>query len=138
MQVRLIKGPDMLPSLIDEGIQLWSGYVEPGKYIPTEKEITNEIRKYLKVNGIFHWKQWGNPMMMSGLSDIIGILPDGRFLAIEVKRPRVRGSGSHHINRKQREFLLRVKESGGVAILAFCLDDVIKVLSPILERRVHG
>ena len=54
-----------------------------------------------------------------GISDIIGCTPSGRFLAIEVKKPGGR------VSPEQQEFINNVNRLGGIAILAFSLDDVI-------------
>ena len=54
-----------------------------------------------------------------GLSDIIGQMRDGRFLAVEVKR---RKGGV--VSPEQREFLARTAECGGVAFIARSAVDV--------------
>jgi hypothetical protein len=60
-----------------------------------------------------------------GSADILGILrPSGRFLAIEVKKPGEKPSD------EQIAFLLAIRDAGGVAIVAYSLDDVRKVLYP--------
>ncbi len=60
-----------------------------------------------------------------GMSDIIGMLKDGRFLAIEVKRPGKSPTGD------QEAFLLNVAENGGVA---GWIDDASQVLSFLPSR----
>jgi len=85
----------------------------------TEADITRQIRNYLKIRGIFHWKQWQGPMSQpKGVSDIIGIYR-GKFLAIEVKRPAAK------LTMAQAKFLTRVEDHGGIAFVAKSLDDVI-------------
>ena len=85
----------------------------------TEKQITRAIRQVLNVLHVFHWKQWQGPMSQpKGVSDIIGIF-NGKFLAIEVKRP-----GSK-LTEAQAQFLDRVRDEGGIAFKAECVDDVI-------------
>ncbi len=54
-----------------------------------------------------------------GMSDIMGILKDGRTLAIEVK------SAIGKIMPHQREFLLSIHIAGGVAFIARSVQDVI-------------
>lgn len=54
-----------------------------------------------------------------GASDIIGALPDGRFLAVECKTARGR------LSPEQIAFLGQVKRAGGVAIVARSVDDLI-------------
>ena len=87
----------------------------------TEKQVTASIRQLLKTLGIFHWKQFqtlGSPL---GIADILGIYK-GKFLAIEAKAPH--GKLSPH----QERFLSIIREQGGIAILAYSVEDVIRGL----------
>jgi hypothetical protein len=116
---------------------------------PTESEITTEILRYLHVRGITAWRMNSRVVKMpgkdgadrlvrfggvKGMSDIIGIVKrpvvrasdhmhcyQGQFLAIEVKRPTARYTSSLD----QKAFALLVKESGGIAIVATSVQDVI-------------
>lgn len=65
----------------------------------------------------------GGKWAISGVSDILGILPDGRFLAIEVKRPGGKASA------KQLEFIEQITSRGGVAFVADSTDVVRRELS---------
>lgn len=95
-----------------------------------ERDIQKGILDYLKLKGIFCWKNStvgiaklnGSfiPAQMTGVSDIIGLLPDGRFLAIEVKRKGNRTTFNQDV------FLDNVRRNKGLAIIAFSLDDVTK------------
>ena len=59
---------------------------------------------------------------LAGVSDIIGQLRDGRFLAIEVKvAPR-------KVTDKQQQFLDRVNHSRGVGFVAYSYSDAEKML----------
>jgi hypothetical protein len=58
-----------------------------------------------------------------GLSDVIGQLRGGLFLAVEAKR---RKGGK--VSPDQREFLARVAEAGGVAFIARSAADVVRNL----------
>jgi len=49
---------------------------------------------------------------MKGMADIIGVLPGGRFLAIEVKAPGGKATA------EQQEFLDAVNKAGGAAFVA--------------------
>ena len=89
----------------------------------TEHEIQKQIIEYLQAVGIFHWRnntgrrnhiQFGYP----GSPDIIGILPDGRFLGIEVKTRTGKQSPAQVI------FQQNVEKSNGLYILARSIDDV--------------
>jgi hypothetical protein len=57
---------------------------------------------------------------INGVADIIGLLPGGRFLAVECKSDRGRQSPA------QRTFQAMVEEAGGLYVLARGIDDLIK------------
>lgn len=93
-----------------------------------EKHIQAIILEYLPYIGIFAWRTnsgvifsggHAHRMAPPGTADIIGILPDGRFIAIEVKRP------GGVVSDKQKEFLEKITSRGGVGFVAYSLDDVI-------------
>jgi hypothetical protein len=63
---------------------------------------------------------------LKGTSDILGVLPDGRILACEVK------SATGRVSREQQAFINKINESGGVAFVARSLDDVIENLKGYL------
>jgi hypothetical protein len=48
---------------------------------------------------------------MKGSSDILGCLPDGRFLAIEVK------ARSGYLSPEQKQFLAEIRGLGGLAVM---------------------
>lgn len=98
-----------------------------------EKLIENHILRWLSLNGIFAWKNQSvgifdpvkkiyrksnNPYHIKGVSDIIGILSDGRFLAIEVKSKTGKPSP------EQINFIKQINDSGGKAFIARSLEDV--------------
>ena len=56
---------------------------------------------------------------LKGVSDILGVLEGGRFLAIEVKSARGR------ISEDQTKFIEDINENGGLAFVAKSLDDVV-------------
>jgi len=112
-----------------------------------EQELIGEILEYLNLRGIFAWRQNAGLVVieshgrrrvmrvgMKGISDILGIIPpDGRFLAIEVKKPG-RKPTAH-----QRAFLAEVRRMGGVALVAHSLEDVERALNGLSgsSRTVH-
>lgn len=59
-----------------------------------------------------------------GQADIIGYTDEGLFIAIEVKAPGKKRT----ITEEQEAFLSGVRQAGGLAILADCLEDVMKAL----------
>ena len=84
---------------------------------PLEKDITRQIRSYLNMRGIWHFKVWQGLGSVKGVADIIGIY-NGAPLAIEVKTAK--GKLSEH----QERFLTRWKNEGGIAIVARSVEDV--------------
>jgi hypothetical protein len=58
----------------------------------------------------------------TGSSDILGLLPGGRFIAVECKAPNGRVSG------RQTAFLNEIERMGGVAVVAKSVDDIEKAL----------
>jgi hypothetical protein len=60
------------------------------------------------------WLQFGR----KGSADILGCLPGGRFLAIEVKAP------GGWLSPGQREFLETIKQQGGLAVVVKSYRDI--------------
>jgi len=98
-----------------------------------EKDIQRTILDYLARKGylVFKHRNVGIfkkatgsyiplPAQDRGISDIIGCLSNGRFFAVEVK------ALGNKPTMEQKLFLQRVSEHGGLAILAYSLDDVMK------------
>ena len=98
------------------------------KKVPNENSITNAILTYLNCQpNTFAWRNNTTGIYDSrkkcyrartgkynikGVADILGITNDGRFIAIEVKRPGGRAS------REQQYYLSRIKALGGIAGIA--------------------
>ena len=102
-----------------------------------ESEIQRAILDYLKVRGILAVKvgsvnvtfKSGKPERMKGrdwdaggsrgIPDIMGILPGGRALCIEVKAPGGRATPA------QARYLAAARDQGAVVFIATSVDDVI-------------
>lgn len=98
----------------------------------TEKEIENQILGYLVNRGIFCFKvesqgtfdsrigayRSGSVYRLKGVSDIVGCLNDGRFLAIEVKTP------TGKVSPEQTFFINKINKKGGLAFVARNVEDV--------------
>jgi hypothetical protein len=113
-----------------------------------EKLIENQILHYLFKRGIFAWKNQSvgvfdpvkriyrksnNPFHIKGVSDILGIMNDGRILAIEVKTEKGRASP------EQQLFIQKIKDRGGIAFVARSVYDVEKELTnDSLSRAGNG
>lgn len=100
-----------------------------------EKEIQKQCLQWLKIKRVRVWRnntgsvqkeykgkkrfiRFGEP----GISDILGIAPDGsgRFMAIETK------AATGKLSEDQQAFLDNVTQEGGIAIVVRSLDDLIK------------
>ena len=64
------------------------------------------------------WLRFG----LKGSSDILGVGPAGRLLAVECK------TAKGVLSPEQAEFLMRVKRGGGIAIVARSVSDLEQVL----------
>lgn len=66
------------------------------------------------------WKKWKS-------SDLIGIGPNGRFVACEVKAPGWTAPTNDH-ERAQRQYLMTVESLGGIGMFATSADDYLRQL----------
>ncbi len=101
---------------------------------PLEKDIEKSILQYLEflpmcfawknvTGGFFDtktktFKKQRNKYAINGSSDILGVY-DGRFLAIEVKRP-----SNKLRNKDQDNFIKLINSHGGIAFYAGSIDEV--------------
>jgi hypothetical protein len=105
-----------------------------GKIKISETDIQRSIMDFLHARGIFCWRNNSTGIYdpvrkiyrkntgkysINGVSDILGILPGGKFLAIEVK------SASGKLSDDQKFFINQIKLKGGVAFTARSIEDVI-------------
>ncbi len=101
----------------------------------SEQEIQKEILDYLKLNHVLCFKHRNVGIFKretnqyipladgeKGIADIIGCTREGRFIAIEVKIP------GGIVSPYQLEFMEKVKKNEGIAIVAYSLDDVMKII----------
>lgn len=93
-----------------------------------ESEITKEIIKELNKQGCIVWKHWSGAFSRKGISDILGLTSRGRFLAIEVKNGSRYGLTTH-----QEKFLNEIREAGGIAMVAFGVQDCLDKLKEYLD-----
>lgn len=88
---------------------------------------SNNMGVYDAKRGIYRTPGFG---FRHGVSDVLGVLPDGKFLAIEVKSPR----GT--LSKYQKDFLEEVKKNNGIAIVARSIEDVISGLGKYLKIKI--
>jgi penicillin-binding protein-related factor A (putative recombinase) len=99
----------------------------------TESELQKEIVEFLQANEIyiFPTSQYvkvtkRSHYSITGVSDLLGILPDGRFLAIEVKKPYIKGKQqAGKASEEQLKFLSEINTRGGLGFVATSLQDVM-------------
>ncbi|MCQ2598305.1 MAG: VRR-NUC domain-containing protein [Treponema sp.] len=87
-----------------------------------ESIVQKECLQILSAYNIFHWRQNSGGIFVhghyykitsvKGVSDIIGILPDGRFIAVEVKR-----SKGGRVSEDQKQFLSAIEQNHGIALV---------------------
>jgi len=105
--------------------------------------VVNACLEYLRVIRIYAWRnntgavsiqsprgrdrfiRYGKP----GSSDILGIMADGRFLAIECK------TKTGKLTEMQRDFLEDVRYRGGVAFVARSVEDVEREIKAAMAAR---
>lgn len=113
---------------IDEYRQRKIAIKKPKVY---ESSVVDAAIKWLYLHGCFVWRnntgsykpEGGNSYVRYGLvgsADIIGVTPKGKFLAAECK-----GSVGK-LSDKQTAFGEKVKQHGGIYIVAFSIDDLEK------------
>ena len=94
------------------------------RYLAVERRVLWAARmnsgkgKLLRPDGTQTWISFG----FTGCPDIMGMLRDGRYLAIECKR-----SGGR-VRPEQRQHITQAADHGAVAIIARSLEDVQKAL----------
>lgn len=111
-----------------------------------ETDIVKGILEYLNYSGIFSFrvntvgvwddskKTYRRPgkFTLKGTSDILGVLKDGRMLAIEVKTDKGK------LTDDQKAFLYRVNKQGGLAFVARSIDEVKLKLGTINESKIRS
>lgn len=105
-------------------------------HVKLEKQIENEILDFLRIIGIYCWKNQSvgvydakkkiyrkanNANHIRGVSDILGLV-QGRFLAIEVK------SAIGRLTDEQRVFITKVNHEGGIAFVARSVEQAAQQL----------
>ena len=112
------------------------------QYVLSEQEIQNSILEWLHFVGIFAWRNNSAGIYdqrsgayrrkpkyaINGVSDILGILPDGKFFAIETKANR-RKKASYD----QKQFISKINEQGGIALVAWSIEQVEERLKEYIK-----
>lgn len=97
-----------------------------------ENEVKNACLRWLKDHSIYAWRNntgvaWiGNHPIRFGLpgsGDILGLLPDGRFLSVECKSKTGKQSDV------QKCFQENIEQNNGVYVLAYSVKDLEEALN---------
>jgi Holliday junction resolvase len=88
----------------------------------TEQQVQRKIIKWLEDNDYYVVKVIS--ASKSGVPDILACSPDGKFVAIEVKTPQKKNNTS----KLQDYNLNKIRECGGIAFVAWSVDEVISNL----------
>ena len=87
---------------------------------PTEKEIQNEIRRYLQIRGWYVIRIQQGMGAHKGLSDLIAV-KGGRVVFAEIKTPRGR------LSEYQREFERELAAHGGEYVVLRSVEDAMRL-----------
>jgi Holliday junction resolvase len=79
------------------------------------------IKKWLTTNGFYFFSAAAGPFSVHGVPDII-VCANGNFVGIEVKAP----GKEDNLTANQKLHQRRIKDNGGVAIVASSVDHVIQ------------
>lgn len=111
----------------------------------SEKDIENQILKLLRFKyNIFAWKNYSTGIYdprtrkfrkahtIKGVADILGVLLDGKLLAIEVKKKPNKPTID------QINFINHINSRHGIAFVAYNLTDVENHLDPYYAKNKPG
>ncbi len=106
---------------------------------PRETDLCNACLQLLRLRGIYAWRQnvsgikrrdragrefWAAPGLR-GVADLIGVLPGGKFLAVETK------TAAGKLSPEQAAFLDNIRAAGGVAVVIRSLDELVSLLDTL-------
>lgn len=86
-----------------------------------EKQVENEIKRYLDDIGAYHIKTLGGSVP-AGTPDILACV-NGVFVAIEVKKPK-----GGVVSALQKSKLKKIRKAGGVGMVSKSVEEVKEVL----------
>ena len=87
----------------------------------SEKQIENQIKKYLDSIGAYWFKHHATRYSKAGVPDIIA-LHKGRFIGIEVK------TDTGVLSELQRRNIVKIATNGGIGIVARSVEEVKEVM----------
>lgn len=118
------------------------------KPIISEQNIQMMCIQYIQYRGIMCWRnntgsfvrnyynqkeqKWKQTFFRAGHkghADIFGVLPDGKFLAVEVK------TQTGKLSKEQVEFLEAVNNTNGLGLVVRCLEDIVIGLDKYFDKK---
>jgi hypothetical protein len=107
-----------------------------------ERDVMKACLDLLKARNVFCWRQNSGAVKVdgrngrqrfvrwatSGVSDIVGVLPGGKILCVEVKR-----STGGRLTDEQSSFLDAVRRRGGVAVVITDVADLAEIIDRELK-----
>lgn len=88
-----------------------------------EKQVENQIKKWLEQNNHWYFKVHGGPFQKVGVPDIVACIK-GKFVAIEVKR-----SNGGIVSELQKAQMQKIKTCGGVVGVAHSIEEFLQILN---------
>lgn len=86
-----------------------------------EGKVKLIVKRWLKKHNLPHWSIIPSTFGGStGMSDLCGILPSGKWLAIEVKA----FGKKKNVTKLQQKFIDTINENNGIACVVACQDDL--------------
>jgi hypothetical protein len=106
---------------------------------PRETDLVKACLEYLRLRGVMCWRQNSGAVTgkhrgkrrfvrfntARGCSDVLGILPGGRFLAVEAKLP------GRKVTADQQGFLDAVRAAGGLALVVTDVAELVAALDAL-------
>lgn len=103
------------------------------KKVPLESAVVQKIVAALKAAGLrYVFKMHGEGFQASGIPDLIGIAPNGRFFALEVKRPEL-----GRISALQVKAIDKINDAGGFADVVWNPEWAVVCLEKAMEGKPH-
>lgn len=101
--------------------------------VPLESEIMKKIVEAIKAAGVrYVFKMHGESFQASGIPDLIGIAPNGRFFALEVKRPEF-----GRVSVLQVKAIDKINDAGGFADVVWNPEWAVVCLEKAMEGKPH-
>lgn len=101
--------------------------------VPLESEIVKKIIEAIKAAGVrYVFKMHGESFQASGIPDLIGIAPNGRFFALEVKRPEL-----GRISVLQVKVIDKINDAGGFADVVWNPEWAVVCLEKAMEGKPY-